>query len=281
MSPSTKRNKNRPLTDQHNGESGKESANRHVYVEPGVQIDLVKDLKEKYETNLTETNTQAQKQLSWAKVSAALLAVYVMATLGIYWANKKAADAAKVSADVAHDTLLVANRPWVSAEVFVDGPLQFTQNGATIALKVRLQNIGHSVAKSVDAWPRLTFDRIKALDSLQEVCNIANAPVNAKSDFGFLLFPDQPAIAVPTPVSATLQDIQIGQKESSNGDVHPFVLICVDYQSTLEERHHQTGLIRMLVQPRPEINATIGAFTAVGEYSGLQTMPARRGDFAN
>jgi hypothetical protein len=57
------------------------STKRHVYVEPGVQIDLVKSFKEQYDTGRRETTRQNNEQLLWAKITALLVLVYAGLTL--------------------------------------------------------------------------------------------------------------------------------------------------------------------------------------------------------
>src|ERR1700682_747758 len=52
------------------------STNRHVYVEPGVQIDFVKDLKDQHQTSQTEDRAQQKKQLFWTRVATALILLY-------------------------------------------------------------------------------------------------------------------------------------------------------------------------------------------------------------
>jgi hypothetical protein len=51
----------------------KDSTKRRVYVEPGVQIDFVKDLKEKYDAAQSDDKTDKAKQLLWTKIAAGLL----------------------------------------------------------------------------------------------------------------------------------------------------------------------------------------------------------------
>jgi hypothetical protein len=45
------RPQNNPDSDPHKKPGEKESTNRHVYVEPGVQIDFVKNLRDKHDAN--------------------------------------------------------------------------------------------------------------------------------------------------------------------------------------------------------------------------------------
>jgi len=64
-----------PSAKKKHGEGEDKSTKRHVYVEPGVQIDLVKDLRDKYERSENESTTYNNKQLLLTKVSAALLLI--------------------------------------------------------------------------------------------------------------------------------------------------------------------------------------------------------------
>src|ERR1700690_3125664 len=48
--------------------------------------------------------------------------------------------------------LELSHRPWVSVEVGVASNLIFDQRGVLLALKVKMSNVGHSVAKFVSLW---------------------------------------------------------------------------------------------------------------------------------
>jgi hypothetical protein len=68
-----KRGKYNPHSGNKQAEGEEKSTNRHVYVEPGVQIDLVQDLKKTYQSSQTDSTTHGNKQLFWTKISAGLL----------------------------------------------------------------------------------------------------------------------------------------------------------------------------------------------------------------
>jgi hypothetical protein len=63
-------------TDANQRTAGKESTKRHVYVEPGTQIDFVKDLRDKYDAAQEQNTSHSGKILFWTKVSAVLLFIY-------------------------------------------------------------------------------------------------------------------------------------------------------------------------------------------------------------
>jgi hypothetical protein len=75
MSRKSKRkiHKNNPATGPTNRGSEEKSTSRHVYIEPGVQIDIVKDLKEQHKTERTENTAAHKKQLFWTKIASGLL----------------------------------------------------------------------------------------------------------------------------------------------------------------------------------------------------------------
>jgi hypothetical protein len=280
--PKSHGNQGHPDPDKAGRDQYKRHVDGDITVRGQIETHIPPSAAQQHTTERTEDKRTEKKKFIVEVVTLVVVIIYAGLTAWQGCSNKKSADAAKTSADVAHDSLVLSNRPWVSAEVYLTSPLQFSDAGASITLDVRLQNVGHSVAKSVGAWPALTFDRINALTKQQELCDKANAPINAKSDFGYLLFPDQPAIRVPTAASASKEDIANAVAKSPGGSITPYLLVCVDYQSTVEGQHRQTKLIRMLVKPRPEINAIIGAFNPQeGPVSDVKAIPAGRGDSAN
>src|ERR1700674_411845 len=89
MSDKTNRPQNDPHPARQQGSGEKESTNRHVYIEPGVQIDLVKDLKDTYKASRGESTTHNKKQLFWTQVSAGLLFIYAALAWWQGWSAHK------------------------------------------------------------------------------------------------------------------------------------------------------------------------------------------------
>jgi|ERR1700733_3804934 len=96
MSHKSRRTQDNLSTETQQKASEKESNNRHVYVEPGVQIDLVKDLRKTYEASQAEGTNHNKKQLFWTKVSAGLLFVYAALNLWQGYSAKRTADSALI-----------------------------------------------------------------------------------------------------------------------------------------------------------------------------------------
>lgn len=54
----------------------KENTNRHVYIEPGVKMDFVQDLRDKFDAGQKDSASHSKKILLWTIISAALLFIY-------------------------------------------------------------------------------------------------------------------------------------------------------------------------------------------------------------
>jgi hypothetical protein len=77
------RPENDPKPNPHKKQGEKETTNCHVYIEPGAQIDFVKDLRNQYKTSQDQNTAHSEKILFWTKVSAWLLAIYIALTSGL------------------------------------------------------------------------------------------------------------------------------------------------------------------------------------------------------
>ena len=129
-------------------------------------------------------------------------------------------------------------------------------------LKFTLRNVGHSVAQYVRVWTAL--EMTANWPAAQErICAIPKAPVNEKSDYGYLIFPGQ--IVMDTiPASATAEHAKQALADSpftGGGMVELNVLICVDYKSALGPGRHQTRRALGVAYPdRARNGILMGAF---------------------
>jgi len=122
---------NENKTNPKHGGGKKKSTNCHVYIEPGVKIDLVDDLKQQQKTSEANNTAHQNKQIFWTKVAAGLL----LLTAGFSgWQVK-----------IAHDTFNAANRPYVgtagvlkSYVQIVDGKEQFTDSPTPETTKMNI-----------------------------------------------------------------------------------------------------------------------------------------------
>src|SRR5579864_6355375 len=105
MSQKSKHPHNHQPATPHKDSPQKENYNRHVFVEPGAQIDLVDDLKNEYKSANTGSTTHNRKALVWVRITAIFTVLYFFVTGLIYLASKKSADAAFNSAETSKNTL--------------------------------------------------------------------------------------------------------------------------------------------------------------------------------
>jgi hypothetical protein len=67
----------------------------------------------------------------------------------------RSADAAEATSKIAAQQLEVADRPWVSIDMNLVGPLTFDENGANVKTLMTMKNSGHSPATGL--WSKANF----------------------------------------------------------------------------------------------------------------------------
>jgi len=179
--------------------------------------------------------------------------------------------------------LELSERPWVSADVSIEPPLVFNQNGngASMWVDVLLKNVGHSVARYVTVWPALKVDSVLKMEKDEtELCNIPKSPTNANSTSGYLLFPNE-SVNDRQPVIVSPKEITEALKGQIKGRVEPFLIVCVDYKSVFEPSHHQTMRLRTIIFGEPG-GVAYGAFDPLhGSYPNIAIIPQMHGDSAD
>jgi hypothetical protein len=169
-----------------------------------------------------------------------VLCIYAAYTIKIYCANKKAADAAKSAADTAASQLELAERPWIDANISIDGPFEFNVNGANVHLKFTLRNTGHSPAQSINIYPLLLIGKkiAKATAYRDQACKESTRVSTTMPQFGMVLFPNAP---FEQQYSFGVGKEEIEQEKASKefpgskfGEVilGPTVVICLAYRPT-------------------------------------------------
>jgi hypothetical protein len=193
------------------------------------------------------------------------------------------ADAAqKGVAAIQHQTFQL-QRPWITVDVEPLSGFSFQKGeGGGIPLKIILRNTGHSVAQYVSFWAALQPDE-EWKSAQQRLCRVPRLPVNAKSDYGYLIFPGQTitdmniAQAPPAAISHTMQSGMFGGKM-----IELNLVLCVDYQSPIAPGHHQTRRALRVSWPDPsQGGAEMGAFEPGRQYPKLIFQTMYHGDSAD
>jgi hypothetical protein len=209
-----------------------------------------------------------------------VLVVYALATIAIWCANKKAADAAKEAANAAQTATAIASkqldlseRPWIAPR-FVPSYLMFRQDGALLGLRITVTNIGHSVAESISVWTELYFESKTLLSEGKRYCDIPKNATNKDYRGGFLLFPGEPR-SLEQPAIATEESVK---EALTNGDlknshmIEAHLITCIDYRSSIDSEHHQTIRYFLLGRPDHLHNRVIGGFDPHERYAASQIL---------
>ena len=196
-------------------------------------------------------------------VSAIILFGYLGVTILIWCANKQAAKAAKEAADTAHDTLIISERPWMSASIELLGPgLIFDPNGsASLNLGVAVKNIGHSVANSIDVRAEMypmSYDEIGVFkDPIQResaFCDKFRQEIPRDPRMLGTLFPQDGTMKNIT-VSMNNADMDSAGMPFNKGNmkyVMPVIYGCVNYGFSFDKLTHQTQFIYVLSWLNPQ-----------------------------
>jgi hypothetical protein len=173
-------------------------------------------------------------------IGLGFLIAYTVFTGLMYCVNKKAADAAKSAAETAASQLELSERPWVDAQILLNGPLTFNINGASIPLKLSLRNTGHSPAMfvAISTLPSVASKTDNAVPYREQACKDATRVSATMPDFGITLFPNV-TFEQRYEVGLPKEEIEKGKASkvfpgSRFGDVilSPAVSICMAYRPT-------------------------------------------------
>jgi hypothetical protein len=117
---------------------------------------------------------ETQKTISfWVKnISLGVLIIYAGFTILIWCANKK-------MADIATRELELSKRPWVDAQVFMDGPFTLKPDDTALPLRFDLRNTGLTPAISIQIRAEITdSDLGTGNDTIKERLRLCNETAN-------------------------------------------------------------------------------------------------------
>jgi hypothetical protein len=141
----------------------------------------------------------------------------------------------------------IAQRPWVSADVQIAGPLVFEANGSAIPLKLTLKNTGHTPATRILAIPILFVREEQPMNFLaiqKRRCEAGQRPAGPSGGIGYTLFPGDTVTEYNTP-SMTREEF------GTQPTIVPYVVVCINYQFTFSGENHQTAAMFVLMRVDP------------------------------
>jgi hypothetical protein len=232
MSKKSKRRENNPTALARDGSREEESTNRHVYIEPGVKIDLVDDLKEQQKAAQTDGATHQRKQLFWTKVAAALL----LCTAGF---SAWQAYLTHIAITESRENFQRDQRAWIGVgegkdSVFVS-PIQFDADlNATVMYGVTLENFSSHAAQNAFAIAQLVLTQ-----DLFELAKVQKAMCAMRGDdqVGDLIFPGK-----SKPPTGLWPGTSDAAKHAAGKPLEAFLVGCISYSDQFTTVWH-TGFI--------------------------------------
>ena len=176
-----------------------------------------------------------------------VLTIYAVFTIAMYFANQKAADAAKKSADVAEATLVATVRPWVSIDTGKLSGFSFDDNdGASVEFDLGVSTTGQTPALHVRALGHLVSRDQLTNPALQTRAVCKEVETTALRDV--TIFPNQKNITVR---SSAIWGKDAAKKYTAKS-VNFTVLGCLTYSDSLDKPHH-TGFTFDVYKKDPRI----------------------------
>lgn len=179
-------------------------------------------------------------------------------------AAKISANAAKGSADIAKDTMVASNRPWLDVKPLIVSPLTFDNSGAHLTVQIETNNLGHSPAVRVSDSEEFIQVIIGLPDPWQDIkrlCQQADAQSALPSNRGVTqtIFPgisgrrERWSLTIsPTEMN---REINPGVRQPY---LYPAIVWCVAYQADFSQVVRHTGYAWQVLRIDPKIPGGFG-----------------------
>jgi hypothetical protein len=206
-----------------------------------------------------------------------VLVIYAVATIAIWCANKKAADAAYNASVTASRQLEMADRPWLKEEVKSVSDFNFQNGTISWAVSINAQNVGHSVA--TETFPDARIIAIQGADLIDaprkkvtEICEgMPKRFHSVKAVPGLWnnsIFPSDSHEFRGVNIILSPKDMEeIFDGGTGIGkSVIPVLVGCLEYHYPTSDRPHHTGFVYVLSHNEDSsIPESARAFFSVGK----------------
>jgi hypothetical protein len=172
---------------------------------------------------------------------------------------------------IAQQQLEASERPWLSADIAISGPLVFDKDGAHITMAIRLRNIGHSPAIRTAYRPEL-FAILGSNDTVRErdkFCNqlMLESAEPSNAAFADTIFPTNESVTVSpwmVPMNKESIDFDSGR---FRGIMHPTIIFCVAYRSGFGKSQYDTSYVYDIFRndPTHPVDPNISPFAITPE----------------
>ncbi len=261
MSKKSKHHKNNKSTapNQNRGSEDKD-INGNMHVRGEIEVGRSPSLEEQHATERKEDSAQQGKTYRLERYGLWAVIIYAAITFWQGVSAHRSATAARDAANVARDTLVASERPWVGISGSGNGNFQLEiAENRPLSVTIYAQNVGKTPALNEIGVNKLT---IVPLGS-----RIPDFGGYSKSEAGppVVLFPgaiatlhndtSQPDAAGNSKPPLTLQQV----KEFKSGAVQIYVYGSIWYDDTFHTREHRTDYCFVYI---PDLSKTIANFGA-------------------
>jgi hypothetical protein len=190
-------------------------------------------------------------------VEVALEASGILAAIGLLIlityqlrATQQVANAARSTAETTARQLEISQRPWVSIDTYILGPLTFSPGGSAQAtLRFVVRNVGNSPAMGLSVQPVMYIASRDNQDPLMERSKVCEENRTRGVGADGTLFPKGELTKTMT-FSGDSKDIL--KDSNRTGSFSPAVIVCASYRSTFDDRpRYTTGIIYYLRRTDP------------------------------
>lgn len=207
------------------------------------------------------------KWLNWVTGIAAAIALS-----GLYFvylqadSSRIAAEASKISADIANQTLQASRRPWVDIEMTVAGEESLLTKDGEIRAPIKYKTTNHGSSPAVGVWLHTAVELYApGFDVAREqlkICDMGQAEPPAYAFGGHILFPGRSfEIIVSHVISKSGVQNSLQAWEAATGHpvdiLVPFIIGCVTYRYTFDSTIHKTPVMAKLVKKNPNVRGDV------------------------
>lgn len=260
MSKKSKRKKNKalPNPDQHGTQQNLPSAN--VRVRGEIEVGRSPSLTDEHNTERREDTAHESNKYLVEILTLIAVAIYAVVAIWQGISAHRSAIAARDAANVARDTLVASERPWVGISGSGNGNFQLEiAENRPLSVTLYAQNVGKT--------PALNEIGVNKLTIVPRGNRIPDFGGYSKSEAGppAVLFPgaiatlhndtSQPDAAGNSKPPLTLQQVE----EFKSGAVQLYVYGSIWYDDTFHTREHRTDYCFVYI---PDLSKTIANFSA-------------------
>lgn len=165
---------------------------------------------------------------------------------------QKSIAVASRAATVAENTLIAADRAWISIDAKIIGSLTFDEEVVSLNVEFKMTNVGKSPATHVELFAMLCPDIIAARNTGEATIEMLHTKI---FDFGVVLFPEgvnSRKLIIGMPIAQFRENIadaaKVVTEHGSAADVprktaNPAIMACASYRLPGSKRRHHTVIL--------------------------------------